>query len=160
LQLKNLDIADLIGATERAMTRSQNFRSNPEFGKNLSTLEGLWSKKSSEKAAQKLSEFSMCVACKRRVDSTGLERIIRNWLSHFDDPKNSDLDLDVEKFAGLGLETGLAYDIAFQIHQKVILSFFLFNLYFIFLQTFSNNITNSLAETMRAYFLVYYHHFI
>ncbi len=97
----------------------------------------------------------MCVACKRRVDPTELERIIRNWLSHFDDPKNSDLDLDVEKFAGLGLETGLAYDIAFQIHQKVILSFFLFNLYFIFYQTFSGNITNSLAETMHPYFLVF-----
>ena len=61
----------------------------------------------------------MCVACKRRVDRVDLERIIRNWLNQFDDPKNSDLDLDVEKFSGLGAETGLAYDIAFQIHQKV-----------------------------------------
>ena len=62
----------------------------------------------------------MCVACKRRIEPVDLDRIIRNWLLQFDDPKNSDLDLDVEKFAGLGIETGLAYDIAFQIHQKVI----------------------------------------
>ena len=73
------------------------------------------------KAVRKFAEFAMCRACKQQLDPPILQRIIDNWLNLFKDPKDSDLDLDVEKFSSLGEKTGLVYQIAFQIYQKVMI---------------------------------------
>jgi hypothetical protein len=120
-QLKKLSIEDLLSAAERAFVRSQKFSSDTQEPKKTSSwsIDSLWNSKTAETAARKLAEFGMCRACTKKLDPPILERIIVNWLNLFKDPKDSDLDLDVEKFSSLGEKTGLVYQIAFQIYQKV-----------------------------------------
>ena len=110
-----------MSATERAVERSKKFSSDSQEPKtsNSWSIDSLWSSKTAVTAARKLAEFGMCRACTQKLDQSILERIIENWLNLFKDPKDSDLDLDVEKFASLGEKTGLVYQIAFQIYKKV-----------------------------------------
>ena len=120
-QLKNLDFEEVVSAAERASRRREKLVGETPEQKQarLSSLESVWNPKTARKASEKLADFSMCVAAKRTLDQAVLERIIQNWLGHFSDPKDSDLDLDAEKFSELGIETGLAYEMATQILSKV-----------------------------------------
>ncbi len=111
-----------MGTAERAIARSRRLSGDvkmecDDFG--TSTLDGLWSKETSETCARKVCELAVYRAAKSRFESSMLDRILGNWLDLFSDPKDSDLDLDVEKFGDLGVETGLGYEIAFRIYQKV-----------------------------------------
>lgn len=120
-----MDINDLMGTAERALARIRNLSDDVKMECDdsvTSDLDGLWNKETSEACARKVCELAVYRAAKSRLDRGLLDRILGNWLELFSDPKDSDLDLDVEKFGDLGVETGLGYEIAFQIYQKVIFS--------------------------------------
>ena len=105
-----------MGAAERLLSRKRDFRVN-EWPQ--SALNAVWNEKIIAQASQKLLEFCMQLAAKQVQDDPILDRIIICWLDRFDELKKSDLEMDAEKFADLGAKTGLGYNIAFQIHNKV-----------------------------------------
>ena len=72
------------------------------------------------KASGKLLELTILSAAEQKLETSILERIITNWLHQFEDPKDPALEPEAEKFSDLGAKTGLGYNIAFQIHQKVL----------------------------------------
>ena len=121
-QLKVLDIEDLMSTAERALARTRKLSGDVKMecdNSVTSSLDDLWSKETNEACARKVCELAVYRAAKSRLDHGLLDRILGNWLDLFSDPKDSDLDLDVEKFGDLGVETGLGYEIAFRIYQKV-----------------------------------------
>lgn len=110
----------MVGAAERLLLYQRNSRSSEECLQ--SALDAVWNEKTVAKASEKLIEVLMQLAAEQTLEISILERIVMSWLNRFDDSKNPALELEAEKFTYLGAKTGLGYNIAFLVHQKVLYS--------------------------------------
>ena len=110
LQLKTLPIDAILAATEKCKNRS----------KSSDWISALWSSEVNQKAGRSLVDFAMCAAARKKMPIQDIKNIVTTWLSLLNcDPKDSTLDIEVEKFVSLDEHSALSYVIGHKLAQKV-----------------------------------------
>lgn len=110
LQLKTLPIDAILAAAEKCKNRS----------KSSDWISALWSSEVNQKAGRSLVDFAMCAAARKKMPIQDIKNIVTTWLSLLNcDPKDSTLDIEVEKFVSLDEHSALSYVIGHKLAQKV-----------------------------------------
>ena len=109
-QLKTLPIEAVLAAAEKCENRS----------KSSDWISALWSSQVNQKAGRSLVDFAMCAAARKKLHLQVVKKIVDVWLRSLNcDPKDSTLDIEVEKFVALDEHSALSYVIGHKLARKV-----------------------------------------
>lgn len=120
-QLHQVDVSDLVAILNVFSQRAKQIQSNPDAAAaaNGSIAQKIWTAKRCQRAYQTLLDFLTTMAAKQKLESNQLSAIVRIWLDQYDNPKDSEIDLDIDKFLSISSGTGFVTEIALQLHKKV-----------------------------------------
>ena len=120
-QLKLISIEEVLSAIDRFRERQNEAKSHVAFECVDKPFSKLWVKPMCSKIEQALCEYCMIYAAKCELVLEVTKIVVSKWLRLFPDGKDSNLDLEVDKYVSLGGNTAQIYEIGYQLYEKVLL---------------------------------------